>query len=588
MVDNFDPNAFLQKAQATEPEPGPRPESTGFDPSEFLEKSKSAALPFTQVESALIGAGQGATFDFGDELLATGRAAFDAMQGENFRDSFQRHKVQIRNDIKSARAENPVAFTGGFAAGAIGSTAVVPGLAPIRGLTAAGKIGRAAAGGGLIGAGSSEADIVGKAELGEFTQDVAIGAALGAGAEFGLGQAGKVIKGLTSPTQVRRFAERKAVKAAGALGGEMKKLQKAGQLHNVGRTLLDKKVVKAFSTLDEIAERSGELKKAAGMKIGQSLKEVDDMVQGALKDLDDGKLFGFLPDKAVGNVPSKENMKIWIQNNFQFNMKKIADRIDNELIAPNRVDPTLANELKKLGKLSERFRAGNTVPIEVGRRIKTSQGRTIRFGSDTVPEAFKKDVYGVIKTELEDLVGRLTFLEQGIQRGQLPADEFLRAFTVTKLPAITKTTPLDDVAKGRVQDFIKKNREFGALKEAERISSERAGFAAGNREISLTDTIAASGAFAATGSLGPAIALGALNKFGRKFGASLQATGADKLANVLEFTPQIIQKYLPLLNKAAGRSPNSLIATHVALFKTDPEYRDIFENRNQGLQLPGR
>lgn len=138
------------------------------------------AEAISPARAALVGAGQGATFGFADELtapvVAAGamtKSAFDksipTLPGEDTLSKFQRlmqaYRDVARQEQQTAQQDQPIAYTGG----AIGGSLLTPGLGTAKAMNAvkdAGLIAKTAVGagigagmGGLTGAGESEGDL---------------------------------------------------------------------------------------------------------------------------------------------------------------------------------------------------------------------------------------------------------------------------------------------------------------------------------------------------------------------------------------------------------------------------------------------
>lgn len=83
---------------------------------------------YTPVESALIGAGSGATFGFGDEIAGAAKGAYDVatdpdkkLSFDDFNQARKQHTDKFREYLKNAEADNPKSYLGGNVAGSIGS-----------------------------------------------------------------------------------------------------------------------------------------------------------------------------------------------------------------------------------------------------------------------------------------------------------------------------------------------------------------------------------------------------------------------------------------------------------------------------------
>lgn len=549
---------------------------SSLDPAQVkvVSQPPNARQPKTEFESGLAGATQGATLGFGDELYGglMGFVKKMARKGD-FQENYEKYRDENRQFNKEAAADNPKSYFGGNLAGGL-VTAFVPGAGALKGAGLGKTVLQGAALGGITGAGVSESNPLKSPESAmNFAGDVGTGAAIGgafSGAGYGINKA----VGALAPDSLREYANKRALTASGFMAKDIKKLSPEQQ-QEIGRNLLNSKVVTALSSLDDVAERASAGKQAAGEAIGNALNTVDNHVKDLVSGIDSGKVLQGASDE------QKAIAKKYIADNFQFNMRNIGQRIKDELIAPNADNPLVKNELSRLSNLSDDFAGKANQSLGFGNLIKATQGKQTRFQSETVPEEFKKDVYRIIKEELEGAVGRTGDLEAGISKlGTMAGDQ--KALGNASDIAARNNQALGDYkdAKGLYQ----------AMKAAETASNSRLGQTNVNRTISLTDYIAGGAGLASGGGPTAAVALGALNKIGRKYGASVQAVGANKLADALEAvqgvttdqlsaaigkaiskSPAIAQKYGGMIAKAATEGKASLVAVHAALLK-DPDY----------------
>lgn len=536
--------------------------------------------------SALSGITQGLTFGYSDEIIGGLQAGVKKALGDErpFAEVYEAQRDAYRAYRDRGKADNPKTFLGGAIAGGVGSVAAAPVFGAAKGAGLAANATRAAAGGALTGAGLSENNpLKSPKEAEKFGKDVLEGAITGAVFQGGFQGIGSVLKKL-SPQNLRGFAEIRALKAAGAMKKDFNALQKKGIEHEVGRALLDKKIVKAFSSLDEIAEATSEAKKEAGKKIGDALGKVDDLVAEAEGLISQGKLFGFLKGRdgriiANGVALTPDQAKQILRDTYQFNMKRVGDRIIDEVVEPNLDNPLVRGEMKKLFAIAKDFQQIPTATLKRANQIKGTQGKLTKFDSDTIPNSFKQEVYDIIKTEIDDIVSKVDNIEDLVLKGRISFEDIVAA-NISGPSQKAKQS----VARAAFEDAKKAYR---SLKEAESITLDRLGAEKSNRQFGLTDTIAGVGGLAAGGVPG-GIALGVLNKAARKWGASIQASGADKLANILQSAPERLGPFGAALDLAAKNGAKSVIATHLKLMK-DPNYQRIIEqqqNQNQGFQLP--
>lgn len=528
------------------------------------------------LESGISGLAQGLTFGGSDEIIGAGRAAVGTLTSkEKFIDQYRKYRDEQRAHIDAAKADNPKTFM----ATSLGGALAIPAA---RVASTAAKVGMAGLQGLATGAGMSDTDITtgSKKDVNQFIEDTAVGTALGVGTQYGLSKLGDALSFL-KPENLRKYASERAVKAAGAMKKDFNQLRKDGELHRVGRELLDKKIVTLFSSLEDVVERSGELKKKAGEAIGSTLKQADELVQSAAKMIDEGKLFGFLPDnnavaKSGVAIPSKEEAKAYILNTFQGSNKRIAERLTKEVVEPNIDEAFLGPQVQKIQELATRFANKSNQTLEGLNKSKGKFGEMINFKSDSVPAEFQKAVYRIMKDEVDDTVAKIANLEDAMTRGNnITLDDFLSAnFSAKGDTNISKA----------FQDAKQSYRTATTVGD---MAQDRLGAVQSNRNASLTDYIAGT-AGVTTGGLPTGIALGAVNKILRTYGASAQALGADRLADVLAKSPNALGRFGEMIEKAAKGGQLSLLNTHQALMK-DPNYQRIlydFEREQRGLRLP--
>lgn len=509
-----------------------------------LEKERPKA---SQGESAVRGAAQGATFGFSDEVVGIGGGILESLKGGNFAEGYRLHRDESRVANEAAYKDNPKTYIGGGLAGSV-ATSLIPGVGIAKGATLLGGMGKAAALGAVAGAGSSRADLTKPdgSTASELGKDVTLGAVIGGGSQGLFSVLGRAA-GRMTPTKLRETANIKALKAAGALGSDLKhlgpeKVQAAGAaIHAAG--------LKAFDNLDEISAKIAAGKDTAGGEIGKILGSVDDLADEARNVIN-----------GLNEPPQmKAHLHKYVNDNFKFSMERVGDRIKKELIDPNANNPLLDAERAKLAAIAERFSGLGNVSMKDANIIKGTQGRVTNFNSETLPNAFKKEVYSIIRSEIDDVVAKLGNLEQGV--GSMKG----------------AVGPLDVAARNKAvsEAYSAAKRTYGALKDAEKINTARRGSFAGNREISLGDMVVGAGGIA-SGNPAQAVALTAASKMVRQYGDSVMAVGAKRLAEILERSPQALGKFYEPLTRAMQQGAPTLGATHVLLMK-DPDYRAILE-----------
>lgn len=250
--------------------------------------AESAAL---QGEAFARGAAQGATFGFADEIggalgmadeflsrqFGSGGQYAGKPLGEALSSRYVLEREASQREMEKLREEAPVATAAGETTGAL--AVPVPGAGAV---------------GGLAVRGARAAGMAAKAEpIARVAAQSALGSALtGYGEGEGLGDAlqsavvGGATAGLTSKVAtaaspfLKEFAETAALRAVGAKAGITNALQKMGyesaaEARQLGRMALDRKIVTAGATKDEVLARARNLKETAG----QTIKDVTDLAE---------------------------------------------------------------------------------------------------------------------------------------------------------------------------------------------------------------------------------------------------------------------------------------------------------------------
>jgi hypothetical protein len=246
------------------------------------------------------GAAQGATFGLADEVggvlgmadeflrrAVPGDSAGEFAQkplGEALASRYEMEREANQREMERLREEAPAASAVGEIAGALvvpvpgagvaGGLAMrgvraAPALAGVRGAEAAARVAaQSALGAGLAGFGAGEGAA---GSLGE-----ALSSSLTAGVTAGV--ASKATQA-ASPF-LKEFAEEAALKAVGAKAGIANALRKMGyetaaEARELGRKALDRKIVTAGATKDDVLARAQALKQTAG----QTVQDVTDLAE---------------------------------------------------------------------------------------------------------------------------------------------------------------------------------------------------------------------------------------------------------------------------------------------------------------------
>ena len=204
MSGDFDPAAYVA-AKEQEFDPVAYARARGLAPDAHPQDRNP-------VVSALMGAGQGATFGFGDELYGLAGAVPALWGKEGLSDAYRRNRDIARIRLAEEEASNPKSFHSGEFAG--GFAVPLPGLGLAKGASLAARLGMGAAKGGAMGAlfglGSSNADLTKGEGLGAL-KDMGAGSLFGAGVGAALPLAGSALastgRAISGPLKVSKAAE---------------------------------------------------------------------------------------------------------------------------------------------------------------------------------------------------------------------------------------------------------------------------------------------------------------------------------------------------------------------------------------------
>jgi hypothetical protein len=275
----FNPDAYLAKKTA---QPSPQA-SGGFDPDAYLKKKAGAGTEskglLAQIGAGAESIGRGALMGTAPYVVAGTQKLIDMVtpgEGEKeqsfteLRDAYSKRQNQQREDFPVTTTLGEIA--GSFAPGIGISKLVKPAASTLGRIAQAGVVG---AGTGLIQtpeAQEGELSFQIPERLEQAKTGAILGPAIQAGAE-GLSAVGRGLKGL---------AERRAFKGGGAMLKDYRKAMGRGgkeRVQELGREMLDSGLSRPGDTYDDIAEKSGLLKKDVGAKIGEIYDTVNEQVQ---------------------------------------------------------------------------------------------------------------------------------------------------------------------------------------------------------------------------------------------------------------------------------------------------------------------
>lgn len=228
-------------------------------------KPKKEKTPnVSKLESALQGAGQGASVGFGDEL--SGAAGYIAGKLGLAPDvGYEYYRDYARNKDKEAQEANPYTYGASQLLGGA-TTAVLPGLGAANSFK--GAVGTGATLGGLGGVGASESDMRSLQML----KDAATGAAIGGAAGGAAQKLGQYLTGAKPVTEnLNRIADKLAEKATGATAAQAEQFAPGA-----GKILREQKLVGFWDSPANIAQKVAAAEKQSGQNIGAALKTLDD------------------------------------------------------------------------------------------------------------------------------------------------------------------------------------------------------------------------------------------------------------------------------------------------------------------------
>ena len=343
---------------------------------------------FSPLQSAGLGAVQGATLGFGDELEGGAKALAGKATGSprDLKDLYQEYRdmARQRNDI--AKAQNPKSYLGGNLAGGLATGVATGGLSE--------GVGGAAALGALTGLGSSNADLT-KGDVKGAAIDTGVGAGLGAAA----GAIGNKIGSALNPQKLEQNASAAAIRG---LGGKATPENLA-----VGRTVLNTPSTTGGSLLPIFGGTQATAEGITG-KIGQLESQVQPMLQSVSEN-------AAFPQVSLAKGPISDEVDN-LANNFKAGLKtdkaaKIGQSVDesasywgNELNKAGN-DPYKLNQLRKdideQAKAAGAFGASEDTKPLAGwyRQLSDTVNKNLRDTASQVSEGLGSDIKSTMGTQ---------------------------------------------------------------------------------------------------------------------------------------------------------------------------------------------
>lgn len=474
---------------------------------------------------------------------------------EQPQDSYVQRRDKYIQNQEALSKENPGSYMTGAVGGALTSgIATGGGLSKFLGgagdaLKLTGRLGEIgnrfgqAVGNGLVtGAIANPGDVEGEVsplQLRERGDNALKGAAIGAVTQAGgeiIGSASRAIK--NSPAVMDKLSRFSSFKSLGASKKDFAKEFGKDAHGEIGQTLLDKGIVKAGQSLDEMLPKIQSEKDVAGKAIGEIMKNSDDFVKNP-------------------NVLPFGKKRLLEQT--QLNGKKLAD------IAQARIGKSFKNNLDnsqvkdRVENILNNLKASDEISILDLQDMKIGLDEAIDWSKSareaTIIQDQIRTVRGVLDKALKNRVNAI---------GRASGDPA----TITRLKDA--------------------NKMYGQMATAERIAKNKLASDNANRWFSLTDTIVGTGAGAAIGEVNSpedlvkkglyGVAGAIANRTGRRYGLPTVAKTAQSLGKMLQ-TPANMAKFGEPLIEAAKHSPAKFNAV-MASFMNDPEFIKQTEKLN--------
>ncbi|WP_413581107.1 hypothetical protein [Bdellovibrio sp. HCB288] len=451
---------------------------------------------------------QGATAGFSDEAAGlvegAGRAfGFEGAGGpmkdikksssgptldwEIIKDAYQRARDKERADLERDSRDNPEVSGVAELAGAVASP--LNKIMPSASLAKSGAVI-----GGITGLGQSEAN-----DAGEMLMDAGKGAAFGGTLGYGAQKAmpylekganfigSQIQKAKNSAGEIAKdTAEKLAFKSTGATLKDFRAADGRDQINDIGRMLLDKGIVKAGDSVDDIASKTLANKGAAGSR----LEEIYSNAEESLKSLMSQKGFDPVRDKnRILNAAKAE----------------LGDTVGSDAALQK-----LSDHLETIG-LNQRLQGnGNVMSPKAANDVKGGFDEQINYSRNPISkEPASEKAFTGARREMNKIV-----------------DESINELGGGEASAALKAA----------------NKDFGLAAEANKIAQDRVNRNAANKMFGLTDTITAGAGTtygAMTGDWKTAVAGMALKKGLDKVGTSTLAVMADKVGKQLLKSPSM-------------------------------------------------
>lgn len=478
----------------------------------------ATAPEVSKTESAIRGGAQGLSFGFADELTG----ALESMITDK---PYEKARDESRAAYAAAEEANPKTFMGSEIAGAVipavaatvasgGAAAPATGASVAKAL-APSTIKGVAALGATQALGKSEADLT-KGDVGEAMKDVTRGAAVGAVA----GGAGKALQMGAEALlpALKNLYQKTGTRALGLSTSPIKKMgvEKAEDVVEFAlkpsAAAGGKSIISEGANTTKMLETANQIKEAAGSDIGGILKTMDE-----------------------ANVPVITKKQIY--RKLQELRKTVEDK------APELGKRVVDDYQKAIADFENLY---PDMTFGVLNDFKKTVGDIVyKHGSPLESKAALEDVYHVLKEGLDDAVSY--------------GEDFV------KTPGLAKAY---EAGKSAYE------RSLRAIESLEgKLAKEKGAPFIGTGDIVVGGIGAKFG-----GPLGAAGAVAGkrmIEKQAPQATAKIAHTLSQKLERTLTENPQILGKYVPILQNAASRG--QLAAANYVLQQRDPEYAEMLK-----------
>lgn len=430
------------------------------------------------------------------------------------RDQFAQYQQQLER-------ENPKSYTAGQVAGGLASSI---GAAPMAGASTIAKIGQAAKTGAAYGflknPGETEGDIS-PLQIEERLKNASIDAVFGAagqGVLSGASMAASKVKEL--PTTLKRYAELKSLKSAGAMLKDFRKAFGNKKAYQLGREVLDSGIVASGDDIADIAKKAEIARVASGNKISSIYDKADNVI-GTKFDPNEIK------DIVLNySVEASDRLKGRIdQAEISQKMQGILDEIASN---PSPTFKELKTLRQSIDDQINYSRATNDMPM---------------YQSELV--ALRNKIQEGVKNKLQKVN-----------------------------PKLAKDLVKENKSYSNLAEISKMAKDKAAREESNSAFGLRERISGG-----VGATIGATMGGAPGAIIGGAV--GAITtKVARQYGTPLVAKVADKAARTLEKNPQLLGEFAQPLLKAASENPEAFVKI-ISKLRTDPKFQKrLYSDQN--------